>query len=156
IRASEEHAIGQRKTYWVNQSVNTPPQGSAHQWMVVALALIQRFPKRYRLLRRMRMEVHDSLVPTVKLRDMVACVRQGEKLLSVDTERAVRKDFGVKMTVPMKAEAKAGFRLGVAIKVADSMTDDREALCEWLALWCQADAQSNARLKKEMHAAKGV
>jgi DNA polymerase-1 len=101
-----------RKTYYLNQAINTPVQSSAHQLVLMALALLDRKPKTYRLLQRAVAEVHDALYFFTRLRHLPEAYRQVKALLENDVAAYANRHFGVALKVPLLAEAKAGFCLG--------------------------------------------
>ncbi len=101
-----------RTTYWGNQAINTPIQGSAHCLLLMALALLHLMPKRFSMLQQPVMEVHDALVFFVKMTDLPMAYKQGDDLLTKAVPEYVLKHFDRKMSVPLLAEATAGLRLG--------------------------------------------
>ena len=56
--------------YWANQAVNTPVQGSAAQVLLLVLAIIKQDPTFALVRKKLRNEIHDSLVCAPKLRDL--------------------------------------------------------------------------------------
>ena len=108
-----------RKTYWGNQARNTPLQGSAHQLVLMALAILHQKRKTYRLLKEGVLEIHDALYFFVRLGDLFEAEKQLDNLLQNEVKLYVKKHFGRELTVPLVSENKAGFTLG-------SMTDIKE------------------------------
>jgi DNA polymerase-1 len=119
-----------RPTFWGNQAVNTPIQGSAHQLLLIALALVDMKPKTYNLLQVPVMEVHDELVFYVRLGDLRAAYESLRQLMEKDVVAYAEKHFGVKLCIPILAEFKAGFRLGKAL-----VTYEGESVAEFLKAW---------------------
>jgi uracil-DNA glycosylase family 4 len=107
-----------RNTFWGNQARNTPLQGSAHQLVLVALALLRQRRSAYRLLRHGVLEVHDALYFFVRLRDVFEAAQQLNDLLQNKVATYVARKFGRKLKVPLVSDNKVGFTLG-------SMTDLR-------------------------------
>ena len=125
VRADDET----RGTYYGNQAINRPVQGSAHQFLLIALALLHLKPRTYNMLQTPVMEVHDSLLFRVLVRDLAKAHRQGSQLLSQGVVQYAARHFGVHMRVPMIAEASAGFCMG-------SMVDyTGQPVAEFLPAW---------------------
>jgi DNA polymerase-1 len=128
-------------TYWGNQAINTPVQGTAHQFMLIALALLDLKRKTYNLLQRCIMEVHDALYFRVKLRDLVEAHRQLIQLFEHGTYEYAQEKFKLKLRVPLLVEASAGFTKG-------SMVEDykggpiKEFLVEWRKKQKAVDSKS--------------
>lgn len=138
-----------RNTFWANQAVNSPIQGTAHQLMLVAMAILRMRPKTYHLLRRPSMEVHDSLYVFVLLKQLVEAYAQFIYLLETEVLVYVKKFWPeVAWVVPLKAEAKAGLRLGVMVEYKGESPE------EFIEKWCQKNAAFEKKLKEEMK--KGV
>ena len=116
-------------SYWLNQAINTPIQGSAHGFLLIALALLNLKPRTYNLLQRCLMEVHDALYFFVKLRDLVEAQKQIKHLFEVGAYDYAQKQFNLKLQVPLLAESSAGFCMG-------SMIDyNGEPLDEFIPAW---------------------
>jgi DNA polymerase-1 len=101
-----------RSTFWGNQAVNSPIQGTAHNLVLMAMALLHIKPGVYSLLQEPFMEVHDALYFFVKLRDLAEAYRNGLQLLQRDVADYAAEHFNRKLRVPLVAEAAAGFCLG--------------------------------------------
>ena len=101
-----------RTTYWANQAVNSPIQGTAHQLLLIAMALLHTKPKTYSKLQVPVMEVHDALDFFVKLRDLPLGYKQVMHLLTTGVTEYAERAFGRKLRVPLLAEGEAGFTLG--------------------------------------------
>lgn len=127
--SSKEQEDG-RSSYWGNQAVNTPIQGSAHQLVLIALAILDERPKDYPLLDCPLMEVHDALNFRHNTRDLPEAYLQGKYLLQTDVADYAKKNFGITLQVPLVAEAKAGYRLGSLVdykggRISEFLTDWR-------------------------------
>lgn len=134
-----------RNTFWANQAVNSPIQGTAHQLMLIAMAIIGIRPKTYDLLQRPSMEVHDSLYAFVKLLKLAEAYKQFIQLLEKEVLVYVKKWWPkVDWVVPLKAEAKAGFRLGVMVEYKGETPE------EFIEMWCQKNKKFELKLKEEM------
>jgi DNA polymerase-1 len=119
-----------RDTYWGNQAINSPIQGSAHTLVLMAMALLHQKPVTYSLLRpRPIMEVHDALFFLVKLRDLPRAFAQGKQLLETEVVEYSKKYFGKTLQVPLIAEAEAGFCLGSCVEFTG------QPLPEFLDAW---------------------
>lgn len=134
-----------RSTFWANQAVNTPIQSTAHQLMLIAMAIMGLKPTTYNLLRRPSMEVHDSLYAFVKLLKLVEAYKQFIQLLEKAVLVYVKKWWPeVNWVVPLKAEAKAGLRLGVMVEYKGESPE------EFIEMWCQKNAKFEKKLRAEM------
>lgn len=133
-----------RGTYWGNQAVNTPIQGSAHQLLLIALALVDMKPRTYSLLQVPVMEVHDELVFYVRLGDLLKAQQSLQKLMQQDVVTYAQKHFGIKLRVPLLAEFKAGFRLGTCIDYNGEST--KEFLKRWRIKNAEVTSTSLSRL----------
>jgi len=110
---------------------NTPVQSSAHQLILMAMALLHLRPRTYNLLQRLCLEVHDALVFFVKLRHLHEAYKQARQLLQVDVVEYAAKHFGRRLRVPMIAEGKAGFNLGSTVLFTGQPLE--QFLVEWRA-----------------------
>lgn len=135
-------------SYWKNQAVNTPIQGSAAQFLIYILAIIKRRHPEYNLLRRkLRDEVHDAFYATPKLRYLRKTDIQLQNLMETVAVRQLREDFGVKMLVPLKSEAVVGFRFGTLIDYESGDVHLRDAPLEKVVeLW----VEKNQKVEKEL------
>ena len=113
-----------RGTYWLNQAINSPVQGSAHTLILIALALLHLKPRTYSLLRKPVMEVHDALYFFVKLRDLPEAFKQGMALLQTDVIQYAERHWKRKIRVPFTAEASAGFTLGSLVSYSGECVED--------------------------------
>ncbi len=105
-----------RETFWGNQAVNSPIQGSAHTLLLIAMALMYENEETYSQLDTPVAEVHDALVFSHETRDIVEVGRQGKALLEVDVPRYIQEVFGFKFSVPIACEQKVGYRLGSMVE----------------------------------------
>lgn len=135
--------------FWANQAVNTPIQGGAHQLLLMALASLKRKRKTYALIRTPNMEIHDSIVCSVALRDLREATKQAVYLLEQEVLNVLRNDFGLKWKIPLKAEPKVGFRFGVTVDYTPE-----SKIGPTLVEWCKANKKSNIALQKELQAAE--
>lgn len=139
-----------RTTFWANQAVNSPIQSTAHQLMLVAMAVMEMKKKTYKLLQRTSMEIHDSLYVFSKLRNLVEAHRQFIQLLEKAILEYVKKWWPeVNWVVPLKAEAKAGLRLGVMVDYSGQPPE------EFLEMWCQKNRDFEKKLREEMKKGSG-
>jgi len=118
-----------RQTFWGNQAINSPVQGSAHQLMLITMAMLHLKPYTYKLLQRPMMEVHDALYFFTKVREMAQAYEQGLELLQKGVIQFATKLFKKQIHVPFKAEAKIGFCMGSMVDYAGGPI--AEALQKW-------------------------
>lgn len=139
-----------RSSFWMNQAVNSPIQGTAHQLMLISLAVLALRRKTYYLWQRLCMEVHDSLIAYVKLKDLPTAYVQGVQLLEKDVLEHIKKWWPeLHWQVPLKAEGKAGFRFGVLVeKYAGEPAE------EFVEKWCQQNREFEKKVKADMAKAK--
>ncbi len=133
-----------RATFTGNQAVNTPVQGSAHQLVLMAMALLDMKSRTYCLLQTPVMEVHDSLDFFVRLRDLPEAYYQGKHLLEVAVVEYAARHFGRRLRVPLIAEAEAGFTLGGLVEYRG------EPVEEWLPRWRAHHLETEAKAWKEL------
>jgi len=107
---------GDKGSYWGNQAINTPIQGSAHQLLIIALALTDQKKITYKILRKPIAEIHDELVFGVRLRNLPEGFKILKKLMEKDVVEYSRRYFGIKFRVPLVADFDAGFLMGTKIK----------------------------------------
>jgi len=127
--------IGQdemRSTYWANQAINSPIQGTAHQLVLIAMALLHKKPKTYHLLQMPIMEVHDALVFVVPTKDLPEAYQQAKQLLQHDVADYCWRHFRRRLRVPLVAEATAGYCLGTMLEYHG------EPVSEFIPKWVQA------------------
>lgn len=133
-----------RTTYWGNQAINTPIQGSAHHLLVIAMALLHMRPKTYNLLQTLIMEGHDALVWRLPLHQLKAAAEQAANLLQEAVPTYTAKYFGRKLKVPLIAEASAGFLLGAMVDYKD------QELLEFLTEWPEKYREQDKKGWQEM------
>lgn len=125
---------------------NTPIQGTAHQVMLMGLVPLKRKPLTYKLLQKPKMEVHDAIYFSVKLRNMWKAATKGEYMLEKESIKIVRKKFGIDWKVPLKAEPKAGFRFGCMVKADKDHIKGENKTAQFLNNWCT----ENQKMMKEL------
>jgi DNA polymerase I-like protein with 3'-5' exonuclease and polymerase domains len=128
-----------RSTYWGNQAINTPVQGTAHQFLLIALALLDLKPRTYNLLQRCIMEVHDALYFIVRLGDIAKAHQQLMHLFEVGAYEYAQTQFKLKLRVPILAEATAGMTMGSMIEYEGEPLD--EFLTKWRVKQKEIDAK---------------
>jgi DNA polymerase-1 len=138
-----------RSTYWGNQAINSPVQGTAHQLLLIAMALLHLKPRTFNMLQTPLMEIHDALDFRVKVRDLSEAYRQGKLLLEVAVFDYIRRHFKWRPRVPFLVEASAGFCLGSCVEYTGQPVE------EWIVQWRQKHLESEAKSWKEL-AAKTV
>jgi DNA polymerase I-like protein with 3'-5' exonuclease and polymerase domains len=131
--------------YWANQAVNLPIQGGAHQLLLIALALLKRKPVTYNLIRVPNMEIHDALVSGIRVKDLREGLRQSVQLLEKAVLAVLLDEFKLKWKVPLKADAKVGFRFGVGVDFTEGMK-----LRRMMNKWCMKNQESQQALYKEL------
>ena len=135
----------QRDTFWKNQAVNSPIQGTAHQLMLIAMAIIRLRKKTYDLLQRPSMEVHDSLYIFTLLKQLQEAYKQFNYLMEKEVLAYVKKWWPeVDWVVPLQSESKAGFRLGVMVEYRG------EPPGQFIDMWCEKNQQFQKRLKAQL------
>lgn len=107
-----------RLSFWGNQAVNSPLQGSAHQLLLIALALLHDRWEELTSLQNPIMEVHDALVFFTPVWQMRNTYRQALRLMEKEIPKYCEKYFDRRLKVPLVAESKCGFRLGSMIEYA--------------------------------------
>lgn len=118
----DEEDENARSSYWGNQAVNGPVQGTAHQLVNCGSVNLVRKPKTYKTLGIPPMEVHDALYFVVKVLELLKAYKLAKYLLEKDSVATAENDFGIKFNVPIVVDAKAGLRLGCQIKVNEKTT----------------------------------
>ncbi len=127
-----------RGTYWGNQVINTPIQGTAHQFILMALSLLYVKPKTYNLLQRPVMEVHDALYFRVTTKHLAPAYKQAMQLLQHTVVAYAARLFHYKMRIPMVAEASAGYCLGSMVEYAG------EPVSRFLESWREKHKKAEA------------
>ena len=147
-REMDEFGDERGGAYWKNQAINTPIQGAAHQLLMMAIAAIFRYPKKYHLLQFPNKEIHDALYFRVKLKYLFAAVKQGLKLMLDEPVKIVEEDFGLKKKVPLAAKPKAGLRFGVNVDIDNLIRNEHE----FLNSWCRANKKLEHSYRLQMKA----
>jgi DNA polymerase-1 len=129
-----------RSSFWGNQCINTPIQGSAHQFLLICMALLHMKPVTYSLLQEPSMEIHDQLVFFVRLRNLAEAYKQFMQLFQEGAVAYTLRHFKRKIRVPMLAEAEAGFCLGSLISYGGEPVD--QFLPVWRKKQLEVDAKS--------------
>jgi uracil-DNA glycosylase family 4 len=130
-----------RGSFWGNQAVNSPIQGSAHQLLLFALAKIRGVSKRYQYLQNCVMEVHDALVFFNRVKELPEAFSQAQDLMQRGVPEYVKQHFGWDLAVPLVAEGKAGFRFG-------TMTDyNGESPKKFVRKWREANTWSDRQIE---------
>ena len=136
-----------RSTYWGNQAINSPVLSTAHTFLLICLALLDLKPKTYCHLQKCIAEIHDALYFRLKLRHLIEGYQQFTQLFEHDAFEYAQKRFGLKLKVPILAEAKAGFTMA-------SMVDyEGEKLEEFLARWREKQHKIEQKSWKDLIAA---
>jgi len=134
-----------RSSFWKNQSMNTPIQGTAHQLMLIAMAALRLNHKAFDQLLRLCMEIHDALYAFVKLVNLPTAFRQGVNLLTDETLSRIKIWWPeVNWRIGLQVEGKAGYRLGV---MKDYEGGD---VAEFLQGWCEKNKKFNAELEEQV------
>jgi DNA polymerase I-like protein with 3'-5' exonuclease and polymerase domains len=137
---------GDRDSYWGNQAINGPIQGTAHQLMICALVNLVRKSAVYAMLGIPPMEVHDALYFAINVLDIHEAWKKGKYLLEQESLNTVASDFpNIKWQVPIEVDAKAGVRLGGKVKV-----DEHAAPGEFLMRWYYVTRQQERALDSEL------
>lgn len=133
-----------RGSYVGNQAINTPVQGTAHQFLLIAMALLDLKPRTYNLLQRCLMEVHDALYFRVRLGDLVEAYKQLMHLFEVGAFEYAQRQFHIKLNVPLLAEAEAGFCMGSMISY------NGEPLSGFLPAWREKQREIESKSWEDM------
>ena len=142
----QAEAMGEKREggYWKNKAINTPIQSASHHFLTMALAVLRRKPKTYKLLKHPQKEIHDSLHFRLKLKYMLRAAKLGHDLMVKEPMRIAEEEFGIKKRVPLATEPTAGFRFGVHVGELSS---------EWTFLneWCKANRELERDYRKQLH-----
>jgi DNA polymerase I-like protein with 3'-5' exonuclease and polymerase domains len=136
---------GDRSSFSGNQAVNSPIQGGAHQLVLMAVALLKRKEDVFNYLRRMRMEVHDNLCWSLKLKRLMEGFQQAKRVMEKDVLDVVKNDFGIKWKVPLVMESDAGFRLGSMTGLKKDMNMET-----FVNKWCLKSEFRDRDVRKEL------
>lgn len=135
-----------RGSYWANQAINTPIQGTAHQLVLIAIALLDLKPHTFNLLQCPLMEIHDALLWKVRVKDLPEVFAQGKQLLEHSVVDYTKRNFDITLQVPLVAEAKAGFCFGSMVDYNGGPV--KEFLSSWRKKHQEVDAASWEELYK--------
>jgi uracil-DNA glycosylase family 4 len=114
----EEETTGKRSSWWGNQAINGPVQGSAHQLLECGLVNLRRKPKKYTVLNTPVMDVHDALYFRVNVLDLPKSYVTARYLMEKESLATVKSDFPeINWKVPIVTEAEAGLSLGCKIEL---------------------------------------
>lgn len=134
----------ERGSYWGNQAINSPVQGTAHGFVLIAMALIDLKPKTYNHLQNIIMEIHDQLVFKVKLRNLLSAYDQIMHLFEVGAPAYAEEKFDLKLQVPLMAETEAGFCMSSMIGY------EGESIEKFIEAWRKKQAEIDTRDWKEL------
>jgi DNA polymerase-1 len=134
----------ERETYWGNQAINSPIQGSAHQLMLFAMATLKQRPKEFSKLSTPVMEVHDAFDFYTSVEDLPYAYLEAKRLLEVAVPEYVKKNYGKTLRVPLVAEGSAGFRLGVMVDYLEGMKRK-----EFLKSWLQKNHEVESKVQEK-------
>lgn len=115
----EEETAHGGGAFWGNIAINTPIQGAAHHLMLMAMSLLKNKNNKYRtMLGVPGMEVHDYLGWWIPLNRLEKALPMAKRLLEVEPLNMIKKLYPeIKWKVPLKVEAKCGFRFGDTVEV---------------------------------------
>jgi uracil-DNA glycosylase family 4 len=133
-----------RSTFWKNQAINSKVQGTAHQFLLMAMALLRTHKKRFNLLQEASLEIHDALAFFCAVEDMAKCQAQLRDLLVVAVPEYIKKHFKYKLKIPLECSVKAGFRLGTTIKY-----NGEDYIKEFIPKWLEENKKINEIVTKE-------
>jgi uracil-DNA glycosylase family 4 len=140
----DDDEFSERGSYWGNQAINGPVQGTAHQIMICALVNLLRQRRKYAILGIPPMEVHDALYFAVPVLEMFKALSLAKYLLEKESLKTVASDFpAIKWKVPIMVDAKAGIRLGTKVKV-----DEKMSIGQYLLDWYKVCSEQDAALDK--------
>lgn len=143
--------ISERGSFWGNRAINSPIQGTAHQVLLIALALLRaKYKTFHKFYNTVIMEVHDALYTRIVVRDMSQLYKEGKLLMEEAVPEYIYKWFAIELDVPLVADAKAGFRLGA---MADYDGGDP---CEFLYKWCKKNEETDVKTKREFKKEYGI
>lgn len=142
--------ISDRSSFWENQAINSPIQGSAHQLVLIALALLRLKYNDFNHWANIMLEVHDALYTRLPVRDIPKVYKEGKVLMEEAVPEYVHKWFDIDLDVPLVAEASCGFRLGA---MADYEGGDP---LEFLYEWCKVNQETDRKIRKEFKKDYGI
>lgn len=130
-----------RSTYFANQAVNSRVQGTAHQYLLFALALLHVAKKRFNRLQESSMEIHDALAFFSYVKHMQQAYKQLKELMEVAVPEYVKKYFKYTLKIPLVAEVKAGFRMGAMVKYRG------ESPIDFMKAWLKTNKEVNTKVE---------
>jgi uracil-DNA glycosylase family 4 len=124
---------GKRGSWWGNQAINGPVQGTAHQLLVCGLVNVLRQPEKYAVLGGVPvMDVHDAIYFNVRLLDLVEAYERARYLMEQESLATVKSDFpNIDWKVPIVTEAEAGLSLGCRVELEDGKFTVGSFLLDW-------------------------
>jgi len=149
-KEAEEAGEEREGGWWGNVAINTPIQSAAHHFLTMAFATLHRKPKKYKLLNRPQLEVHDALYNGVKLKYLLKAAKLGHELMVDEPMRISEEEFGIKKRVPLAMKHKAGFRFGVHIEGIGKPGLDTE--WAFLNVWCRENRKLEHLYYKQLKA----
>lgn len=133
-----------RTSFWKNMALNTPVQGTAHQLMIIALAVLHLKPKTFGILQNIIMEIHDAADFSVKLNQLPEAYKSAKFLLVDTVLEYVHKWWPeLNWVTPLVTDAKAGFRFGCLVKYKG------QTPVAFIEEWCQANKKLEESFEKE-------
>lgn len=131
-----------------NIAINTPIQGASHQLLIMAIAALKRYAKKYKLLQYPMMEIHDALYFWIRLKDVWKALPLGQELMTQEPVKIIKKEFKLKKRVPLVAKPKAGFRFGVLIEGLGE--GDLKHEWDFLNKWCEENQKLHKTFNKAL------
>jgi DNA polymerase-1 len=139
---------GSRSSWWGNQAINGPVQGTAHQLLECALIRLQRYKKFYKMLNVPVLDVHDALYFAVNVLELVPATKMAKGLMEEGSLETVKADFPeIKWRVPIVTEAEAGLSLGCKVKLSEKTTPGA-FLLDWFRKRRKQSIELQTELKK--------
>lgn len=132
-----------RTTFWGNQAINSRIQGSAHQYLLFAMALLHTAKKRFFALQELSMEIHDALAFFSAVKMMKKAWAQIRELMTEAVPEYIERNFKYQLKVPLECDVKAGFRLGTMIKYKGEHPED------FVGAWLKVNEESSKKLNDE-------
>jgi DNA polymerase-1 len=146
--ADDDESAGKRRgSWWGNQAINGPIQGTAHQLLECALVNLYRQPENYKELKgRLCMDVHDALYFIVQCIDLKEAYKKARYLMEQESLNTVKSDFpNIDWKVPIVTEAEAGFTLGCQTELHEDTS-----IGEFLLHWTEKRRVQIEQLNKEI------
>lgn len=137
-----------RSSWWGNQAINGPVQGTAHQLVICALVNLLRKRLKYATLGIPPTEVHDAVYFGVRVLSLPEAYKKATYLLEKESIKTSEQDFKIKWNIPIVTDAKAGLRLGCKIKVNEKTT-----ISAFLASWFYECRKQETQLEADFASA---